>query len=49
MDLGEAVIWEKKTEDRGHLKDALKKQEEGHGSVSLKADMHFSVSFFSVI
>ena len=26
MDLGEAVIWEKNPEDRGHLKDALKRQ-----------------------
>ena len=26
MDLGEAVIWEKNPEDRGDLKDALKRQ-----------------------
>jgi len=26
VDLREAVIWEKNPEDRGHLKDALKRQ-----------------------
>lgn len=41
MDPGEAVI----IEDGGNLPEALHKQK-GHASLSLKADMHFSVSFF---
>ena len=48
VDPGEAMIWEKNPEDRDHLTDALNRQE-GHVSLSLKAGIHFSVTFFPII